>query len=593
MFACKTVARARIARTLAMFAVVAVCVAASESRALAHEGHDHGEKPAAAGTVPSSPRVVATSEAYQLVGIVEGEVLVVYLDRAADNAPVTAATIEVSLNGQAFKAEPQRKGTYEITAPLLRKPGQIEVLATVLEGSASDLLVGALSIPDPASDTAGAAQGGLMGWISRAFAGPQVGRTPATQGTTAATKGGGTSSGRGFFVPILLLAVGLLIGIGLGHWGLGRRGRVLVLAACATGPLLIAPQAEAGPDHDHGHDMSASTGNTPARRPDGTLFLPKPSQRLLEIRTQILVREKATRTVRLTGRVVANPNFSGVVQGSIPGRYQAPPGGVPALGTRVKAGDPLGTVAPSFASVDASDMAQTLGDLEQKISLARAKLGRQEQLLRTNVVARAAVDETRLEMDGLLKRKAQLLEARIKPEDLFAPVAGVIAATRVVSGQVVAQSDRIFEIIDPDQLLVEALVFDESSADLVGEATAVAAGDATVKLRFMGRSRALQQHYSLMQFRVMEVNATLNVGTPVSVVAKIGAPLEGIFIPKAALAQAPNGQMVVFEHIEPEVFVPRQVVAQPFDAQTMIVTGGLDAGAKIVVRNAPLVNQVR
>ena len=281
------------------------------------------------------------------------------------------------------------------------------------------------------------------------------------------------------------------------------------------------------------------------------------------------------------------------MQGTIPGRYLAPPGGVPALGTRVKAGDPLGMVAPSFTSVDASDMAQTLGDLEQKISLAKAKLARQEQLLRTNVVARAAVDETRLELDGLTKRKAQLLEARVKPEGLFAPVAGVIAATRVVSGQVVAQSDRIFEIIDPDQLLVEALVFDKSTADLIGEATALAAGDVSVKLRFMGRSRALQQHYSLMQFQVMEANATLNVGAPVSVIVKVGAPMDGIFIPKAALAQAPNGQMVVFEHVEPEVFVPRQVVTQPFDAQTMIVTGGLDAGAKIVVRNAPLVNQVR
>jgi membrane fusion protein, heavy metal efflux system len=570
--------RARRMRRLAVIVAAALGIVIG-APAFAHEGHDHGEKPAAVGAVPSSPRVIATSEAYQFVGIVEGEVLVVYLDRAADNAPVTAAKIEVSLNGQAFKAEPQKKGTYEVTAPLLRKPGQVEVLVTVTEGAASDLLVGAVTILDPAAAAGAAGHDGLFGWIARAFA--------AGGGDAKAVDGART---RMLIGGLALLVLGLV-----GGMTLARRGRntAATLFAIALASLSLMPQAHAGPGHDHGHDMSASTGNTPARRPDGTLFLPKPSQRLLEVRTQVLVREKATRTVRLTGRIVANPNFSGVVQGTIPGRYLAPPGGVPALGTRVKAGDPLGTVAPSFTSVDASDMAQTLGDLEQKISLAKAKLARQEQLLRTNVVARAAVDETRLELDGLTKRKAQLLEARVKPEGLFAPVAGVIAATRVVSGQVVAQSDRIFEIIDPDQLLVEALVFDESTADLVGEATAVAAGDATVKLRFMGRSRALQQHYSLMQFQVMEANATLNVGTPVSVIVKVGAPMEGIFIPKAALAQAPNGQMVVFEHLEPEVFVPRQVVTQPFDAQTMIVTGGLDAGAKIVVRNAPLVNQVR
>jgi membrane fusion protein, heavy metal efflux system len=571
----------RRGRHLAGWAVIgsALLLLSAWAPAIAHEGHDHGEKPAAGGEALASPRVAAVSEAYQFVGIVEGEVLVVYLDRAADNAPVTAATIEVSLNGESFKAEPQKKGTYEVTAPLLRKPGKVEVLVTIAEAGTSDLIVGGLTIPDAADAKAVSAAGS---WLARA-------------GALFTGLGGDAKAAEGNRTRVIVGGLALLF-LGLvGGLTLGRRSRGTAAALCTAALVSLAqsPPGHAGPGHDHGHDMSASTGNTPARRPDGTLFLPKPSQRLLEVRTKILVREKATRTVRLTGRIVANPNFSGVVQGTISGRYLAPPGGVPALGTRVKAGDPLGTVAPSFTSVDASDMAQTLGDLEQKISLAKAKLARQEQLLRTNVVARAAVDETRLEMDGLLKRKAQLLEARIKPEELFAPVAGVIAATRVVSGQVVAPSDRIFEIIDPDQLLVEALVFDESSADLIGEAIAVAAGDATVKLRFMGRSRALQQHYSLMQFQVMEINATLNIGTPVSVIVKVGAPVDGIFIPKAALAQAPNGQMVVFEHMEPEVFVPRQVVTQPFDAQTMIVTGGLDAGAKIVVRNAPLVNQVR
>ena len=43
----------------------------------------------------------------------------------------------------------------------------------------------------------------------------------------------------------------------------------------------------------------------------------------------------------------------------------------------------------------------------------------------------------------------------------------------------------------------------------------------------------------------------------------------------------------------PEVFVPRAVRTEPFDNETVLVTGGLEAGTKIVVRNAPLVNQVR
>ncbi len=64
--------------------------------------------PAQAATGAPSPRAVATSENYQLVAIAEGEVLVIYLDRAADNAPVIDAVIELTLDGAVFKAEAQR-----------------------------------------------------------------------------------------------------------------------------------------------------------------------------------------------------------------------------------------------------------------------------------------------------------------------------------------------------------------------------------------------------------------------------------------------------------------------------------------------------
>ena len=142
-------ALARICRAafsaIAMAALIAVPWPGSDA-AHAHEGHDHADKPAAGAAALATPRVVAVSVSYQFVGIVEGEVLVVYLDRAADNAPVTSATIKVTLNGQAFKAEPQTNGTYEVTAPMLKQAGPIEVLATIVDASQSDLLVGGLVI---------------------------------------------------------------------------------------------------------------------------------------------------------------------------------------------------------------------------------------------------------------------------------------------------------------------------------------------------------------------------------------------------------------------------------------------------------------
>jgi hypothetical protein len=76
------------------------------------------------------------------------------------------------------------------------------------------------------------------------------------------------------------------------------------------------------------------------------------------------------------------------------------------------------------------------------------------------------------------------------------------------------------------------------------------------------------------------------------VTAPTAQTVTGILLPRAALAQAPNGQTVVFTHKEPEIFAPRPVRTQPFDSETVLVTGGLSAGEKVVVRNAPLINQV-
>ena len=557
-------------------------LAAGFDPAQAHEGHDHADKPASGTGTLTSPRVVAVSESYQFVGIVEGEVLVVYLDRASDNEPVTTAAIDVTLDGETYKAELQKNGTYEVTAPILKRVGQIEVLVNIVDTGGTDLLVGALAIAPSAGPEATSASGLWSRLLQH------IGIRTAPGGT--ATGALGLDAGQA-----LILGGGVACIAVLGVVGIRRRRRHTVPIALIAVLLAVALAAtgQAHDGHDHGADVRASTGNSPQRRPDGTIFLPKPSQRLLEVRTSILKQQRATKAVRLAGRVAANPNFSGVVQSTISGRYEAPPGGVPPLGARVKAGDLLGQVTPAFASIDSSDMAQTLGDIEQKLSIARAKLARQEQLLRSNVVASALVDETRMEVDGLIKRRTDLLAARVRAEELRAPVDGVIAASRAVSGQVVSPSDKLLEIIDPSRVLIEALVFDQIDPDTVREASAAVSGNSTLELRLLGRSRALQQQYVLMQFEVVGAAGPLSIGLPVTVIARAGVPVSGIFVPRAALAQAPNGQTVVFEHKEPEVFVPRAVRTEPFDNETVLVTGGLEAGTKIVVRNAPLVNQVR
>jgi hypothetical protein len=64
---------------------------------------------------------------------------------------------------------------------------------------------------------------------------------------------------------------------------------------------------------------------------------------------------------------------------------------------------------------------------------------------------------------------------------------------------------------------------------------------------------------------------------PVTVAAATGEQINGIVLPRAALAQAANGQIVVFSHKDPEIFVPRAVRFEDFDGENVVITGGRQA----------------
>lgn len=115
------------------------------SRAWASEGHDHSDTaPAAAGE--ALPRFTAESETFELVGVLSGKQITLYLDRFADNSPVRGAQIELEIGGARFKAEEQGEDEYEVVLAEAPKPGVLAVTATVTAGNETDLLAGELDI---------------------------------------------------------------------------------------------------------------------------------------------------------------------------------------------------------------------------------------------------------------------------------------------------------------------------------------------------------------------------------------------------------------------------------------------------------------
>jgi hypothetical protein len=131
--------------------------------AAAGPGHDHGPEPAARpGGGP--PRFATHSERFELVGVLEGETLVLYLDHYATNAPVPDARIEVAGDAVQGTAAATEDGTYRIAAPALGQPGEHALVFTVSTVGDPDLLEGTLVIAAP---TSGEPKHAVFEWLAR------------------------------------------------------------------------------------------------------------------------------------------------------------------------------------------------------------------------------------------------------------------------------------------------------------------------------------------------------------------------------------------------------------------------------------------
>ncbi len=133
--------------------------------AIAGAGHDHGEA-AAQAQGRALPRFVAISEDLEMVGIVNGKKLKIYLDRFRDNSPVDDAQIDIDIEGSKYKAEKHGVGEYEVVLKDTLKPGVMAITATIQAGELNDLLAAELDLhTDEEEPSHGSSWKGIALWI--------------------------------------------------------------------------------------------------------------------------------------------------------------------------------------------------------------------------------------------------------------------------------------------------------------------------------------------------------------------------------------------------------------------------------------------
>jgi membrane fusion protein, heavy metal efflux system len=336
---------------------------------------------------------------------------------------------------------------------------------------------------------------------------------------------------------------------------------------------------------DHGAAAPTAAADAPKREPDGTVFLPKVSQRQLGVRTMLAAQTDEARATELPGRVILDPQRGGRVQPTQAGRLQPGPRGMPQPGQRVTRGEVIAYVVSSVSAIDAANQRASAAETNANLETAKRRLARLEQLV-GSVGAREA---------------------------LIAPVSGVVAsvAANAIAGQVVDARDVLFEITDPTSLTIEAVAFDATSAVDIARAAFERNGE-SVPLVFAGGSRALREGQIPLVFRASfdklrtgssgknslkgpqngEFPVTA-IGESVRVVVQSKSTQSGVAMPKAALVKSPSNQDIVWVVSESEHYVPRVVRFAPLDGARVLLLDGVKPGERVVVSGAPLINQVR
>ncbi len=539
-------------------------LALSPLTVLADEGHGGHGAPSSAFPAALAPRVEAQSETFELVAILEAGKLTLYLDRFATNEPVSNARIVIESGAFKAVAQPGANSVYTAPGEAFAKPGQYPLVFTVQADDASDLLNGTLTVPQPA----------------------------------------GPSAHSRDWTEWLVWIVGALVALAGIAWLLGRRMArkipALAVIAVAVVSVLLAVQTSVHADEGHGADKKSAAAHAPAgagengtpqRLADGGVFMPKPVQRQLGIRTTVAEMRDLARSIELNGRVIADPNAGGRVQSSQSGRIEPGPRGLPTLGQKVSKGEVLAYIKPVANAIELGNQRAQLAEITSQHALTEKKVTRLEAL--EGSVPQKEIDAARAEFASLAERKAAVGASLSNREALIAPVSGVISAATAITGQVVEAREVLFEIVDPQRLMVEALAYDAVIVADIAGASGVPPGGAALPLVFVGGAQQLREQALPLLFRIKPPLPPLAVGQPLKVVAQTRRTTKGVAVPLAALTRNSAGDTVVWLHAGAEQFVARKVRFQALDGARAAVTEGIAAGDRVVSDGAAALAQVR
>ena len=539
-------------------------------------------RPPAAVTT-SNPRVAAQSDAYELVGVLRGGRLRVYLDRFATNEPVTDAKIAVTVGGDEEVQAETAAGRH-----LHRRLAEVR-----RRGPAGAHLRRHRARRRRPPDRHPAASGEGRRGGSRAR---------AAQSSLQALRNlpsfrvGNVEVPTPYLIAGVALALGFLLGLAV------RGGGKLVPvdrawpSSCSSSrpptPSATRARPRREPPRPRSRPATRRAGCRTARcscrsRASACSTCAPPSPKP----------EEAQKAISLIGRVIADPNRSGLVQSINGGRVIAPengpaaprPGGPegrrPGPGRAGAARRPTAPPSPSGRARSSSRSRSPRRSSSASASSPSAASRPQSQIV-----------DAETELEGLRRRREIVRQTRVEPEVLRAPDRRRHRQRRASSpARSCRRRTSLFQIVDPKGLWVEALVYGEvDPAKIAGRVRASAVDGTPLTLDLPGlqpRPPAAGDRRAVRgrePARRHQRRPARHGRRPERGRRRRASSCRATRSCAAATARRSSGATRT-----PSASRRRPVRTEPFDATRVVVRAGLAEGERIVTRGAELINQIR
>ncbi len=386
---------------------------------------------------------------------------------------------------------------------------------------------------------------------------------------------------------------------------------ICVVAGLVAKPLWAHEAMPTASSEKSALNSTATNSAAPRRLTDGQLFFPKELQRHFALTTELVKTAPQQASKILQGKVIADPRASGVVQSTQLAVLLAPADGLPMPGQSVQQGEILAWLQPVDTAIEQGNQQALLAEIDALIRITRDRVQRFTRL--QSAVPKAELETAQTELAALERRREHIKKSVNQAIPVIATISGVVSKTAVSVGEVVEPKQLLFSLQNPTAWWVEAKAFTlpnglnaESKVSARTIDTSAVSAQALkgqgLSLQYVGHSQEMQQQSIALWFKVASsANAGMDNNNaqqlvaeqPIEVLLPPGAAIEGIAVPKAALLKLDDGQQALWVHTEPEQFQLVRVASQPLDADRVLVTSGLQSGARVVVQGVQLLAQVR